>query len=67
MVTSIATLACNMKQQQLGLEIGAKLMKTAKDSMDVSAENLDKLLDQSAKAMELSVNPDLGSKVDVRG
>ena len=42
-------------------------MKTAMDSVDVSEENLDTLLDQSAKAMELSVNPDLGSMVDVKG
>ena len=56
-----------MKQQQFGLEVGARLMKTAMDSVDLSEKNLDKLLDQSAKAMELSVNPELGSMVDVKG
>lgn len=67
MVTSIATLATNLKQQELGLAVGTKLMKTAMDSVDANAENLDKLMAQSAKALELSVQPHLGSQLDVMG
>lgn len=66
MVTSIAALACNLKQQQLGVEVGTKLLKTAMDAVDVNSENLDVLL-QSAKALELSVNPHVGSQIDVHG
>ena len=67
MVNSIATLACNMKQQELGLAVGAKLMKTAMDSVDANAADLDKLMQQSAKTMELAVQPHLGSQLDVMG
>jgi len=64
MVNSIATLACNMKQQELGLAVGTKLMKTAMDSMGANAENLDKLME---KSMELKAQPHLGAKLDLMG
>ena len=67
MVNSIATLACNMKQQELGLAVGTKLMKTAMDSVDANAENLDKLMEQSAKTLELAVQPHLGANLDLMG
>lgn len=66
MVTSIASLACAMKQQQLGMEVGTKLLKTAMDAGDEHGESLDKLLEQSAKTLELSVQPNLGSNLDIK-
>lgn len=67
MVTSIATLATKLKQQELGVVAGTKLLKTAMDSMDASEEMLDKLIEQSAKTLELAVQPHLGSQLDVKG
>ncbi len=67
MVTGIATLATNLKQQELGLAVGTKLMKTAMDSVDANAENLDKLMEQSAKTLELAVQPHLGANLDLMG
>lgn len=65
MVTNIAAVASSLKQQQIGLEIGARLMRTVKDAAEDQGEALLKLL-ESTKVAELSVNPDLGSNVDVR-
>ncbi len=67
MVSSIAALACNMKQQELGLAVGTKLMKTAMDSMEADAAGLDTLLDQAGKSMELKSQPHLGSNLDAKG
>lgn len=67
MVTGIATLATNLKQQELGLAVGTKLMKTAMDSVDANAENLHKLMEQSAKTLELAVQPHLGANLDLMG
>lgn len=65
MVTNIAAVASSLKQQQIGLEIGARLMRTVKDAAEDQGEALLKLL-ESTKVAELSVNPELGSNVDVR-
>ncbi len=44
MVTGIASLAAQIKQQELGLAVGTKLAKTALESMDGNAEQLDMLM-----------------------
>jgi len=62
---NIASLATAMRQQQLSMDVGIKLMKTALDSVDDQGSAVVKLL-ESAQLSELEVNPHLGSIVDVR-
>ena len=66
MITSISSLASSLKQYEIGVEVSARLMKTAKDAVEDQGEALMKLLD-STKMIELSVNPELGSNIDIRG
>ncbi len=67
MVTEITALACSLKQQELSIAVGTKLVKAAMDTMDANGEQLEQLLDQSAQVMELSVDPNLGTNLDVTG
>jgi len=62
---NIVSLATAMRQQQLSMDVGIKLMKTALDSVDDQGSAVVKLL-ESAQLSELEVNPHLGSIVDVR-
>lgn len=55
----IAALSVSMHQQSLSQSVGIALMKK---NMDVSTDNSQSLI----KMMELNVNPNLGSKLDVR-
>ncbi|MDI9485978.1 MAG: YjfB family protein [Bacillota bacterium] len=64
MVMNIASLASSLKAQELQLAVGTRLVGMAKDAMEVQAGDLLKLL-ESAKVLELSVNPHLGSILDV--
>lgn len=66
MITSISSLASSLKKYEIGAEVSARLMKTAKDAVEDQGEALMKLLD-STKMIELSVNPELGSNIDIRG
>ena len=66
MITSISSLASSLKQYEIGVEVSARLMKTAKDAVEDQGEALMKVLD-STKMIELSVNPELGSNIDIRG
>ena len=61
----IAAVATSLKQHELELEVGTRLAKTAKDAMEAEGAALLELLD-SVKMMELSVNPNLGSLLDVK-
>lgn len=54
----IASLSMAMKQSDLSQSVSLALTKKV---MDVSKDNSQELI----KMMELSVNPDLGSKIDV--
>lgn len=65
MTNNIVSLATAMRQQQLSMDVGIKLMKTALDSVDDQGSAVVKLL-ESAQLSELEVNPHLGSIVDVR-
>ncbi|MCK9525170.1 MAG: YjfB family protein [Limnochordia bacterium] len=64
MVMNIASLASSLKAQEIGLEVGARLMGMAKDVVEDQGDALLKLMD-SVHAMELSANPHLGSLLDV--
>jgi len=62
----IVALASALKAQEIGLEVSSRVTAMAKDVMEDQGASLVKLL-ESTKAMELSVHPHLGSKLDVRG
>lgn len=64
MIDSITSTAMSLQQYRIELEIGARLAKTAKESIEAQGAALIDLLD-SAKMMELSVNPHLGAGIDV--
>lgn len=66
MVMNVATLATSLKAQELGLEVGIRMMGMAKDALEDQGDALAKLM-ESTKVLELSVNPHLGSKLDVSG
>jgi hypothetical protein len=65
-VMDIAAVASALSEQRLRLEVGTRLAVMAKDVMEDQAAALVKLL-ESAKALELSVQPHLGSILDVVG
>lgn len=62
----IAAVASALSEQRLRLEAGTRVAVMAKDVMEDQAAALVKLL-ESAKALELSVQPHLGSILDVVG
>lgn len=62
----IALVASALSEQRLRLEVGTRVAVMAKDVMEDQAAALVKLL-ESAKALELSVQPHLGSILDVVG
>lgn len=66
MVMNIATVASSLKAQQIGLEVGARMMGMAKDMAEDQEDAVLKLM-ESVKAMELAVHPHLGSNLDVSG
>lgn len=66
MVINIATVASSLKAQQIGLEVGARMMGMAKDMAEDQGDAVLKLM-ESIKATELAVNPHLGSNLDVSG
>ncbi len=65
MITSIASYATALKQQELAVEVGSRLMKKALETGNDLGEGLQILLDESKKSLELSVNPSLGSQIDL--
>ncbi|NLL47211.1 MAG: putative motility protein [Firmicutes bacterium] len=62
----VAALASTLKSQEIALEVGTRLTAMAKDVMEDQGASLVRLM-ESTKVMELSVNPHLGSNLDVRG
>lgn len=58
----IAALSMAMSQQSLGLQVGVAVTKLAIDTSEQSSQ----LMTDMLKTMELSVNPHLGSTVDIK-
>lgn len=65
MVMNVASMASAIKQQQLGIEIGARLAKTAKDQMEVEGDALLKLLD-SSELMNAALQTGVGTVIDIQ-
>lgn len=62
----IAALSMGLKQVQLQQAVGTAVMKLAMDAGRENADMLTKLLAGSTQVIEQSVNPHLGTKLDVR-
>ena len=65
MVMQVASMVSAMRQEALSAQVGAKLMNMAKESVEMDEAALLQLL-EAAQALELSLNPNLGTKVDIR-
>ena len=62
----IAALSVMMSQGQVQQQAGVSVMKLAMDTASTQGEMMTALLGETAKSMELSVQPHLGGSVDIR-
>lgn len=58
----ITALSMMMNQQSLGVQVGMAVTKMAMDTSEQTAQFMSDML----KTMELSVNPHIGSQIDIR-
>lgn len=58
----IAALSTAMSQQNLGMQVGVAVTKLAMDANEQSGQVMAEML----KGMEQSVNPNVGSNIDIR-
>lgn len=65
MEMSIAAMSVAMGQQKLSQDMGTSVMKMAMDQMEGQGAALNDLMAASMKAMELSVQPNLGANLDM--
>ena len=62
----IAALASAMKYSAIQQQVSLSVMKIAMDAAKGQAIDLTQMLQHTTKAMELSVNPNLGGNIDIR-
>lgn len=63
----IAALSMSMAKQQLGTAVSMAVTKMTMDSVEQNAAQLTEMIqDTSVQQMELSVNPNVGSQIDIR-
>lgn len=62
MVSQIANISVGMSQMKVQQEAGISVMKMALDQV---GDNVLELLQGATKAMELSVQPNLGANIDI--
>lgn len=60
----IASLSMNLAQNNLMSNVGTAMLSKSIDQAKMTGNTVDELLDSSA--LELSVNPDIGSNIDIR-
>jgi hypothetical protein len=60
----IASLSMNLAQNNLLSNVGTAMLAKSIDQAQTTGNTVDELLDSSA--LELSVNPDIGSNIDIR-
>ncbi|MGL4738152.1 MAG: YjfB family protein [Cellulosilyticaceae bacterium] len=58
----IAALSMMMSQQNLGVQVGVAVTKMAMDT----TEQTNQFMADMLKGMELSVNPHIGSQIDIK-
>lgn len=59
MINNITSTAMSLNQAKIELEVGARLAKTAKDSLEAEGVALLELLDSA------NLDPDLGNLIDI--
>ena len=62
----IAALASVMKHSGIKQQASISVLKMTMEQVKLQADDLTQILEQAAKAMELSVNPNLGGNIDIR-
>lgn len=62
----IAAMSTMISQSNIQQQASLSVLKLSMDSAKVQAADLTQMLQQSTKAMELSVNPHLGANIDIR-
>ena len=62
----IAALSMMMSQGRVQQQAGVSVMKLAMDVASTQGNMMTSLIDETAKSLELSVQPHLGGSVDVR-
>lgn len=58
----IAAMSMSLSQMNIGTQVSIAVMNLGMDQMEQTGADLVK----SLKSMELSVNPNVGSKIDIR-
>lgn len=61
----VAALSMSLSQMNLKQQVSTSVLSMAMDSAKGGMENMSQMLQDSAKAMELSVNPDVGANLDI--
>ncbi|KAB2953429.1 putative motility protein [Heliorestis acidaminivorans] len=62
----IAALSILMNQSQVRQQASMSVLKMAMDMSKVQSVDLEKMIDSNKKTMELSIQPELGSHIDVK-
>ena len=62
----IAALSVLMSQGQVQQQAGVSVMKMAMNVAETQGNMMTSLLDETAKSLEMSVQPHLGGSVDIR-
>lgn len=62
----IAALSVMMSQGRVQQQAGVSVMKLAMDVASTQGNMMTSLIDETAKSLELSVQPHLGGSVDIR-
>lgn len=60
----IPSLSMSLAQSQVLTDVGTALLSKSIDQAQLMGDSLTEMLDSAA--MELSVNPDIGSNIDIR-
>ena len=62
----IAALSTGLSQMKIAQEASLSVMKMAMNTSKTQMNNMVEMMQDNAKMMELSVNPNLGATIDVR-
>jgi hypothetical protein len=61
----IAAMSTRISQTNLREQVSIAVLKMAMDGAQLQTEDLEQILEESVNAMELSVQPHLGSNIDL--
>lgn len=62
----IAAMSTMISQSSIQQQASLSVLKLSMDSAKVQSANLAEMIQQSTKAMEMSVNPHLGGNIDIK-